>query len=105
MIEIAAGSPKKYVPMMRAAGVKVFHKSATVRHALKAQADGVDIVEIVGYEASIAGGQPGDEVGSWVMLAKCLSQVTVPVVASGVTMATRFLATVEAPSGRATTCA
>jgi len=115
MIEIAAGSPKKYVPMMRAAGVKVLHKSATVRHALKAQADGVDIVEIVGYEASIAGGQPGDEVGSWVMLAKCLSQVTVPVVASGasatgrqlaaalamgasgVTMATRFLATVEAP--------
>merc|ERR1719272_1265923 len=96
-------------------GVKVLHKSATIRHALKAQAAGVDLVEVVGYEASIAGGQPGDEVGSWVMLAKACEVLTVPVVASGasatgrqlaaalamgaqgVTMATRFLATVEAP--------
>ena len=68
--KVAGGSPKKYMAMWRGAGVKVLHKSATIRHALKAQAAGVDLIEVVGYEASIAGGQPGDEVGSWVMLAK-----------------------------------
>jgi len=115
LVEFAAGSPKKYMPMLHAAGCKVLHKSATVRHALKAQEAGVDLIEVVGYEASIAGGQPGDEVGNWVMLAKALSVLKVPVIASGasanglqlaaaiamgacgMTMATRFLCTVEAP--------
>eukprot|EP00439_Symbiodinium_sp_Y106_P068925 s589_g11.t2 len=115
MVELAAGSPKKYTPMWKAAGVKVLHKSATIRHALKAQEAGVDLVEIVGYEGSIAGGQPGDEVGAWVLLAKATSMLKVPVIAAGasgtgrqlaaalamgaqgITMATRFLCTVEAP--------
>lgn len=115
MVEIAAGNPKKYIPMMHANGVKVLHKSATFRHALKAVEGGVDLIEIVGYEASIAGGQPGDEIGSWVMLAKACSVLKVPVIASGasatgrqlaaalsmgacgITMATRFMATIEAP--------
>eukprot|EP00927_Polykrikos_kofoidii_P071392 TRINITY_DN67658_c0_g1_i1.p1 TRINITY_DN67658_c0_g1~~TRINITY_DN67658_c0_g1_i1.p1 ORF type:complete len:363 (-),score=59.32 TRINITY_DN67658_c0_g1_i1:102-1043(-) len=115
MIEIAAGSPKKYMKQLHGAGVKVLHKSATVRHALKAQEAGVDLIEIVGYEASIAGGQPGDEIGSWVCLTKAVSLLSVPVIASGasatgrqlaaalamgahgITMATRFLCTVEAP--------
>jgi len=118
MLEVAAGSPKKYMPMLREAGVKVLHKSATLRHALKAQEAGVDLIEVVGYEASIAGGQPGDEVGSWVVLAKAVATLSVPVIASGatatgrqlaaalamgaqgVTMATRFLATEEAPIRR-----
>eukprot|EP00971_Amphidinium_carterae_P246028 4886554-Amphidinium_carterae.1 len=58
MVEVAGGSPKKYIRMWHKAGVKVLHKSATIRHALKAQDAGVDLVEIVGYEGSIAGGQP-----------------------------------------------
>lgn len=77
MVEIAGGSPKKYIKMMRENGVKVLHKSATLRHALKAIKDGVDLVEIVGYEASIAGGQPGDEIGLWVALAKALKVLAV----------------------------
>lgn len=115
LVEFAAASPKKYMPMLRAAGCKVLHKSATIRHALKAQEAGVDLIEVVGYEASIAGGQPGDEIGNWVMLAKALQVLKVPVLASGasatgrqlaaaiamgacgMTMATRFLCTVEAP--------
>merc|ERR550525_367053 len=115
MVEVAAGNPKKYMPMWREAGLKVLHKSATVRHALKVQEAGVDIVEVVGYEGSIAGGQPGDEIGAWVVLAKAASLLKIPVVcaganatgrqlaaalamgAQGITMATRFLATVEAP--------
>ena len=63
MVEVAGGSPKKYIKMWHDAGVLVLHKSATMRHALKAQAAGVDIIEVVGYGASIAGGQPGDEIG------------------------------------------
>jgi len=115
MVEVAAGSPKKYMARWHEAGVKVLHKSATVRHALKAQAAGVDLIEVVGYEGSIAGGQPGDEVGAWVVLPKAASLLKVPIVAaganatgrqlaaaltmgaSGITMATRFLATLEAP--------
>ena len=104
-----------HLAVRHCSSLQVLHKSATLRHALKSQAAGVDIIEVVGYEASIAGGQPGDEVGSWVMLAKAVAILDVPVVASGasatgrqlaaalamgahgVTMATRFLATVEAP--------
>jgi len=115
MVEIAGGNPKTYLQLMHDHGVLMLHKSATMRHALKAQSVGVDLVEIVGYEASIAGGQPGDEIGLWVALAKGTSQLKIPVVASGasatgrqlaaaiamgaqgITMATRFLATVEAP--------
>jgi len=115
MLEVAGGSPKKYIAMLHAAGIKVLHKSATLRHALKAQEAGVDLIEVVGYEASIAGGRPGDEVGNWVMLARAVTTLKVPVIASGasanglqlaaaiamgaqgITMATRFLATVEAP--------
>jgi len=115
MMELAGGSPKKYMKQLHDAGIKVLHKSATLRHALKAQEAGVDLIEVVGYEASIAGGRPGDEVGSWVVLAKATRLLKVPVIASGatatgrqlaaaltmgahgVTMATAFLATVEAP--------
>jgi len=115
MVELAGGSPKKYVPLWHAAGIKVLHKSATIRHALKAQEAGVDLVEIVGYEGSIAGGQPGDEIGAWVMLAKAVKLLRIPVIAAGasgtgrqlaaaiamgahgITMATRFLCTIEAP--------
>mmetsp|Transcript_9643 Transcript_9643/g.15363 ORF Transcript_9643/g.15363 Transcript_9643/m.15363 type:complete len:334 (+) Transcript_9643:75-1076(+) len=115
MVELAAGSPKKYVGMWHEAGVKVLHKSATLRHAIKAQEAGVDLVEIVGYEGSIAGGQPGDEIGAWVLLPKAVATLKIPVVAAGasgtgrqlaaalaigahgITMATRFMCTVEAP--------
>lgn len=116
MLEVAGGSPKKYIALLHAAGVKVLHKSATIRHALKAQEAGVDLIEIVGFEASIAGGRPGDEVGAWVILAKAMQcGLRVPVIASGatgtgrqlaaaiamgacgVTMATRFIATKECP--------
>lgn len=115
MLEVAGGSPKKYVAMLHAAGVKILHKAATLRHALKAQEAGVDLVEVVGYEASIAGGQRGDEIGIWVILAKAVKLLSIPVIASGasatgrqlaaalamgahgITMATAFLCTVEAP--------
>lgn len=116
-IEISAGSPRKYMKKLRAAGVKVIHKSATVAHALKAEALGVDLIEIAGFEASIAGYSQADFVGTWVLLPKLLRKLkkSTPVVvsgstctgqqlaaalamgASGVVMGTRFLATTECP--------
>ncbi len=125
MVEMAGGNPKPWIKIIKETVAqrnpnsqwpKILHKSATLRHAMKAKEAGVDLVEIVGYEASIAGGQPGDEVGLWVQLplvAKTLHPT--PVVAAGatahgsqlaaaltlgavgVTMATRFLVTKECP--------
>merc|ERR1711865_886496 len=48
MVEIAGGNPKTYIKLMHDNGVKVLHKSATIRHALKAQAAGVDLIEVLG---------------------------------------------------------
>lgn len=115
VVEISGGSPKKYIGQTRKAGVLMIHKSATIKHALKAQAAGVDFVEIAGFESSIAGRKGDDDVGTWVLLAKALEKLTVPVIVSGasgtgrqlaaalamgaqgITMGTRFLATVECP--------
>ena len=58
----------------------------------QAEAAGVDLVEVVGYEGSIAGGQPGDEVGAWVLLAKATALLKVPVIAAGASATGRQLA-------------
>jgi len=91
--------------MMHANGVKVLHKSATVRHALKSQEAGADLIEIVGYEASIAGGQPGDEIGLWVALAKAVNLLHVPVIASGASGTGRQLAAAIAMGAQGITMA
>merc|ERR1719305_151701 len=92
MGEIAGGSPKKYMKQLHDAGVVVLHKTATIRHALKAQEAGVDLIEVVGYEGSIAGGQPGDEIGAWVVIPKALSKLKIPVIAAGASGTGRQLA-------------
>ena len=119
VIEITGGSPKVYMQQLRDAGVKVIHKSATIKHALKAQEVGVDFIEIAGFESSIAGRSSEDDVGTWVLLAKALQVLKTPLIvsgasatgkqlaaavamgASGITMGTRFLATVECPISQA----
>ena len=75
----------------------------------------MDLIEIAGFEASIAGYAERDFVGTWVLLAKALAKLRTPVVvsgstctgrqlaaalamgAAGVVMGTRFLATQECP--------
>ena len=113
VIEITGGSPKKYIKQLRDAGIKIIHKSATIKHALKAQEAGVDFIEIAGFESSIAGRSSEDDVGTWVLLAKALEVLKTPVIVSGasgtgrqlaaaltmgavgITMGTRFMATQE----------
>eukprot|EP01060_Flectonema_neradi_P004003 TRINITY_DN12642_c0_g1_i1.p1 TRINITY_DN12642_c0_g1~~TRINITY_DN12642_c0_g1_i1.p1 ORF type:complete len:332 (+),score=82.45 TRINITY_DN12642_c0_g1_i1:49-1044(+) len=118
VIEISGGNPKTYIKQLKAAGVKVIHKSATIKHAKNASKAGVDIIEIAGFESSVAGRKSDDDVGTWVILAKALEEIKdTPIVVSGasatgrqlagalamgahgITMGTRFMVTDESLVG------
>lgn len=111
VIETSGRSPADYVPALHRAGCKVIHKVASVKHACKAEAAGVDAISMIGFEA---GGHPGmDYVGTLVLLPSIVAAVKLPVLAgggicdgksylaarvlgaSGVVMGTRFLACKE----------
>lgn len=113
VVETAGRNPEPYLPMLKAAGVKVIHKCTSVRHAVKAEKVGCDAVSVDGFECA---GHPGeDDVPGLVLLPAAADQVTIPIVASGgfgdgrglaaalalgaeaINMGTRFMATVEAP--------
>ncbi|MCX2981655.1 nitronate monooxygenase [Halieaceae bacterium IMCC14734] len=113
IIETAGRSPEPFMERFKAAGVKVIHKCVAVRHALKAERIGVDIVSIDGFECA---GHPGEQdVGGLVLFPATTQALKIPVVASGgiadgrglaaalalgcegINMGTRFLVTEEAP--------
>jgi nitronate monooxygenase len=112
-VETAGRSPEPLMPIFKQAGVKVIHKITSVRHALKAQALGVDAVTLVGIGS---GGHVGlDNVVAFVLIPQAVSRLDVPVIAGGavangrgflgalamgaeaVLMGTAFFATQEAP--------
>jgi NAD(P)H-dependent flavin oxidoreductase YrpB (nitropropane dioxygenase family) len=113
IVETAGNNPQPHLPRFKEAGVKVIHKCTSVRHALKAQAIGVDVVSIDGFECA---GHPGeDDVGGLILFPATADKIAIPIIASGgiadarglvaalalgcdgVNMGTRFMATVEAP--------
>lgn len=113
IVETAGVNPAEHMPYFKAAGVKVIHKAVAVRHALKAQALGVDAVSIDGFECA---GHPGeDDIGGLVLIPAAANVLDIPIIASGgiadgrglvaalalgasaVNMGTRFVATAEAP--------
>ena len=113
IVETAGRSPEPFMERFKAAGIKVIHKCVTVRHALKAEHIGVDVVSIDGFECA---GHPGDhDVGGLVLFPAATQALKIPVVASGgiadgrglvaalalgcegINMGTRFLVTQEAP--------
>jgi NADH:quinone reductase (non-electrogenic) len=113
IVETAGSNPAPHLPAFKRAGVKVIHKAVSVRHALKAQALGVDAVSIDGFECA---GHPGDDdVAGLVLIPAAARQLSIPIIASGgfadgaglvaalalgasaVNMGTRFVATTEAP--------
>lgn len=113
VVETSGSNPAVFVDTYHRAGVKVVHKATSVRHALKAQEAGADAVAVIGFEAA---GHPGElDVPLFVLLAAAARKLTIPVLAAGgiadgrglaaslalgaegVLMATRFMATVEAP--------
>lgn len=80
-VETSGRDPSPYLPPLKEAGIKVIHKVATVRHAVKAQAVGVDAVSIVGAEC---GGHPGlDLVGSFVQGRMAKDQLYIPYLVGG----------------------
>ena len=112
IVETAGNNPAPHLPAFKAAGVKVIHKCTSVRHAVKAQAVGVDCVSIDGLECA---GHPGeDDVGGLILFPATADKITIPLLASGgmadarglvaalalgcdgVNMGTRFMATAEA---------
>jgi len=113
ILETAGNNPKEFIAKAKAAGVTLIHKCVAVRHALSAERSGVDVVSIDGFECA---GHPGeDDIGGLVLIPAAVSQLRIPVVASGgigdgrgmaaalalgadgVNMGTRFCATQEAP--------
>lgn len=101
----------QYMEMLRKAGVKMFHKVGSVKHAIHAEEAGYDGVYAAGIEE---GGHPlNDDVTTMVLTPKMAETVKIPVVtvggiadgksmaaalalgAEGVMMATRFMATNE----------
>jgi nitronate monooxygenase len=94
IVETAGRSPEPFMDRFKAAGIKVIHKCVAVRHALKAERIGVDVVSIDGFECA---GHPGEQdVGGLVLFPAATQALKIPVLASG-GMGTRFLVTQEAP--------
>jgi NADH:quinone reductase (non-electrogenic) len=102
---------REYLEMLKKAGVKLFHKVGSVRHAVHAEKVGYDGIYAAGIEE---GGHPlNDDVTTMVLTPRIAEAVKVPVVtvggiadgrtlaaalalgAAGVMMATRFVATQE----------
>jgi NADH:quinone reductase (non-electrogenic) len=113
IVETAGNNPQKYLPALKAAGIRVIHKCTSVRHALKAETIGCDAVSVDGFEC---GGHPGeDDVPNMILLPRAAEELKIPFLASGgmadgrslvaalalgadgINMGTRFIATQEAP--------
>lgn len=78
---IASQGAPKALPRFRAYGAKWLHTVASLAHAQKAEAAGVDALIVVGAEAG--GHPPPEEVGIFVLLRAIARGVKLPVVASG----------------------
>ncbi|MCJ7774421.1 MAG: nitronate monooxygenase, partial [Desulfobacterales bacterium] len=101
----------EYIDSLKKAGVKLFHKVGSVRHALHAEKVGYDGIYAAGIEE---GGHPlNDDVSTMILTPRIVDSVKIPVVtvggiadgrslaaalnlgAHGVMMASRFIATKE----------
>lgn len=113
IVETAGRNPEPYLPMFKAAGIKVIHKCTSIRHSLKAEKIGCDMVSVDGFECA---GHPGeDDVTNMILLPLAARRLKIPFLASGgfgdgrglaaalamgadgINMGTRFMVTKEAP--------
>jgi len=106
------GGPREHLARFRSIGAKWLHVVASVEHAQKAEAAGVDALVVDGAEAG--GHPPPAQVGTIVLVRRVVKATRLPVVASGgvadgagiaallalgaeaVQLGTRFIATPEA---------
>lgn len=113
IVVVATGSPAVYTATLREAGICVIHAVASVKHAQKAEAEGVDAVVAEGFEG---GGHSGfAEIPAMALVPQVVRAVSIPVIAAGgivdgtglalglvagaraVYMGTRFMAAKESP--------
>lgn len=113
IIETAGKNPSQYMDRLKSAGIIVIHKCTSVKHSIKAEQIGCDIVSVDGIDCS---GHPGEEiVPNSILIPATIKKVKIPVIASGgiangkqlvaslalgaegVNMGTRFSCTVESP--------
>jgi len=111
VVVTSMGDPVSYTYYLKDAGIKVLHVVVSVRHAIRAEACGVDAIIAQGCEA---GGHSGfDELSTFVLVPQVVDAVKIPVIAAGgiadargliaalalgaegVQMGTRFLASRE----------
>jgi enoyl-[acyl-carrier protein] reductase II len=78
---VSMGSSRPYTGRLKQAGVKVIHAIGSVKHAQKAEADGVDAVVCEGYEA--AGHLGSEELPLFVLVPQIADSVKIPVIAGG----------------------
>lgn len=81
IVETAGNNPVQYMPSLKAAEIKVIHKCTSVRHALKAESIGVDIVSIDGFEC--AGHIGEDDIPALILIPAAVRRLKIPVIASG----------------------
>ena len=113
IVETAGRNPEPHLPAFKQAGIKVIHKCTSIRHSLKAQRIGCDMVSVDGFECA---GHPGeDDVTNLILLPLAAERLSIPFIASGgfangrqlaaalamgadgINMGTRFMVTKEAP--------
>ncbi len=113
IVETAGRNPEPWLPAFKKAGITVIHKCTSIRHALKAEAIGCDMVSVDGFECA---GHPGeDDVTNLILLPLAARRLKIPFLASGgfadgrglaaalamgadgINMGTRFMVTEEAP--------
>ncbi|PCJ24848.1 MAG: nitronate monooxygenase [SAR86 cluster bacterium] len=113
IVETAGRNPEPFLPLFKSAGIKVIHKCTSIRHALKAERIGCDMVSVDGFECA---GHPGeDDVTNMILLPLAARRLKIPFLASGgigdgaglaaalamgadgINMGTRFMVTKEAP--------
>ena len=79
IVTTGAGSPAKYIPMWKENGIKIIPVIASVAHAIKMQAAGVDAIVAEGAES---GGHVG-ELHTMPLIPQIVDAVTIPVIAAG----------------------
>jgi nitronate monooxygenase len=113
IVETAGRNPEPFLPLFKCAGIKVIHKCTSIRHSLKAEKIGCDMVSVDGFECA---GHPGeDDVTNLILLPLAARRLKIPFIASGgfgdgrglaaalamgadgINMGTRFMVTREAP--------
>ena len=113
VVEPAGTNRQKWPPVPHEAGVQVIPKCTSARHALQAEALGVDGISIDGFECA---GHPGeDDIPGLILIPAAADKLKCCIIASGgfadgrglvaalalgadaINMGTRFMATAEAP--------